>query len=251
MGEAYTTTLAEFGGGMLRQPIADAIAAQPRSQQVQIGPSELGTTCARCLVERLAGIKHPPAHLPWLPFVGTAVHAALEGIFHGLGEPGEWLTETRVTVGEVDGRPITGSADLYHLPSGSVCDWKVAGRSTREQVAEAGRSKPVYRVQAALYGMGFAALGLPVHRTAVVYLPREHMLLDKAVVAVEEFDDDARALASWALSRASVYAKAIRLGGVEAVLAGVGPHTGAEFACKDALAVERRPTEGSTDLLAS
>lgn len=66
--------------------VAQGINNQPRSQQKLIGPSEIGTSCVRCLARKLAGVeKLPPQGIndvPWLPAIGTAVHTMLESFFH-------------------------------------------------------------------------------------------------------------------------------------------------------------------------
>ncbi|NUP75335.1 MAG: hypothetical protein HOQ07_11915, partial [Sinomonas sp.] len=62
----------------LRGLIEHGILNQPRSLQRTIGPSEIGNPCDHCLAAKLAGWDETENDVPWLPFVGTAVHAALE-----------------------------------------------------------------------------------------------------------------------------------------------------------------------------
>jgi hypothetical protein len=97
--------------------ISWAATQHPRSQQVAIGPSEIGCECPRRLAYKLAGVESVNSGgSGWRPTVGTAVHSWLQHAFElsnlKLGEV-RWLTETRVDVGEIDGEAVTGSCDVY------------------------------------------------------------------------------------------------------------------------------------------
>lgn len=204
-----------------RHIVETAIANQPRSQQVRIGPSELGTDCLRCLGHKLVGI--PEARdVAWLPWVGTAVHAQLEETFAAFNAqcpPGEtrFLIETTVSVGVVDGVDITGHADLYDRVTRTQSDWKIVGKSTLT-AAKANGPSTTYRVQAHLYARGFARRGLPVDRVQIIYLPRNEPTLANAVVWGEPYDEQ---IALQALQRADALAKAIRAAGADRVLPGL------------------------------
>lgn len=146
--------------------ITEHASNSPRNLQTRVGPSGIGNPCDHCLTAAL--VYGSKGSGDWLPFIGTAVHAALEPAFQGP----EWLTEHKVTVGTVAGYgDITGSADLFHIPSGTVIDFKIVGNTT---IADAKRngSKPQYRAQINLYGDGFVRAGFNVNRTVIAYLPR-------------------------------------------------------------------------------
>lgn len=147
--------------------ITDGIVNHPRSLQQRIGPSELGTPCEHCLAAKLAGWTET-RDAAWLPTVGTAVHAWLADQFTGTPR---WLTETKVEVGDLNGVPITGSADLFDLFTGTVVDWKIVGVGTLRTVRASGPSDQ-YRAQAHLYGRGFVRAGHRVDRVAIAYLYR-------------------------------------------------------------------------------
>ncbi len=215
---------------LVRSIIETALLNQPRSQQVRIGPSEIGTPCDRCLIHKLAGTIATEAGVPWLPFVGTAVHAALEDIFTqaNAGCPVRWLTETTVSVGSVGGIDITGHADLFDLHTGTVMDWKVVGKTTLDKVRRHGPSQ-TYRAQGHLYGRGFTRRGLQVQTVRILFLPRNAISLTDAVIWEEPYDEQ---IALAALGRADMFAAAIAAMGADAVLAMAGEHTGGEFACK-------------------
>lgn len=152
----------------LADGIADGILNHPRSLQQRIGPSELGMPCEHCLTAKLAGWTET-RDAAWLPTVGTAVHAWLAEQFSGTPR---WLVETRVDVGELNGVPITGSADLFDLTTATVVDWKVVGVTTLREVQRDGGPSPQYRTQAHLYGRGFVRAGHTVDRVAIAYLNR-------------------------------------------------------------------------------
>ena len=208
----------------LRDVLEQGIANDPRSQQTRIGPSEIGDPCDRCLVSKLAGV--PEARdTAWLPFIGTATHAAIADIFAAANSPLEhvrWLIETTVSVGHVDGVDITGHADLYDAWTATVWDWKIVGATTLRQAKATGPSD-VYRIQRHLYGRGFTRRGLPVRHVGIAYLPRNAVTLSDAVIDVEPYDEQ---VAVTALARADMFAAAIRTFGADTVLASVPNHAG-------------------------
>ena len=161
-----------------------AIDDHPRSQQVEIGPSEIGSPCPRRIAYKLLGA--PERDLDaWRATVGTAVHAWLETAFDADNLDGaadldgyeRWYIEETVTVGEVLGVPIMGHCDLYDRLTATVIDHKTVGP---EQLKKYKRSGPgeQYRQQAHLYGRGWHLRGLPVDRVAIAFLPRNGVLTD-------------------------------------------------------------------------
>lgn len=181
--------------GELLHVIRTAIADAPRSAQVQIGPSEIGTECDRRVGYKLLGV--PAVHVDldgaWRPTVGTAVHAWLADAFGAAAVAGwpdryRWLTEHRVTVGTVPGMgDITGTADLFDRATGTVIDWKIVGVTTLRRVRAHGASAQ-YRAQAHLYGRGFTLAGVPVRNVAIAYLPSAGQLTD-AHLWTEPYDE--------------------------------------------------------------
>jgi hypothetical protein len=202
-----------------RAVIEDAIVNHPRSQQVEIGPSEIGTPCEHCLAAKLAG--WPTSRdVAWLPTIGTALHAWVEEAFirhenargaqHGGGL--RYLTEARVMVGHILGREIWGSTDLLDVVVGMTVDWKLVGASTLKKA----RSGPslVYRTQADLYAKGWNDAGIRVDHVAIAYLPRNAVSLDDAIWWTAPHD---RQRAVDALDRAN------RIAANLAALAALGP----------------------------
>lgn len=161
--------------------IENAIATQPRTLQLEIGPSEIGMECTHCLAARLMGWPQN-RDAAWLPFIGTSVHAQLEEMF----DPPRWLTETRVTVGSVMDKEISGTSDLFDVENGIVIDHKITGASTLTK-AKKGPSK-TYERQAQLYGLGFFRAGFDVNKVVISYLPRNSPILRSGVWWEADFD---------------------------------------------------------------
>lgn len=155
-----------------------AMIGEPRNMQQAIGPSEIGSDCDHCVAAKLAGwVQSEEA--AWLPWVGTAMHAYLEQVF--THHP-DYLTETRVWVTE----DIPGTSDLFHIPTGTVVDWKLVGTTTLRSAKKG--PTPVYRTQAHCYGLGFFRLGHDVRNVAIYYLPRNAMSLKQGVFWSEPWD---------------------------------------------------------------
>lgn len=213
-----------------RALIEDHITNQPRSQQVALGPSQIGVTCDRCLVHALAGHQQKQTGTPWLPFIGTSVHEQLADIFlaqnSGL-DRARFLVETRVDCGIYAGRTLTGHADLYDMETGAVTDWKIVGTATLRK-AKAHGAITSYRVQAHLYGYGFTRRGLTVNTVQVAHLPRNSAHLGDAITWSEPYDEQ---VALDALTRAHRLATVLDALGVDAALTAVGDHTGDEYGC--------------------
>lgn len=155
----------------LRRVVAQAAHHNPRSQQIHLGPSEIGVECDRQVVGKYAGIPETNHVVdPWPSFVGTAVHAALAEAFEldntltGI----RWLAENRVTPHPEH----AGTADLYDAKEQAVVDHKVLGESSLDKVKRPEGPPIKYKRQLWLYGLGFIRLGLPVKRVALAAYPR-------------------------------------------------------------------------------
>jgi hypothetical protein len=190
--------------------VADALNNQPRSQQKLIGPSEIGTSCIRCLARKLAGVeKLPPqgiADVAWLPAIGTAVHAMLEQMFDkdnlsksSNGETPRWLIEEKLVIGKIGDHEITGSCDLYDLETNTVIDHKVVGATKLTSIPKKGPGDQ-YRVQAHLYGLGWSLRGYEVNEVAVKFYPRNNPSLLAGYFWTEKYDEN---IAFEALQRAN------------------------------------------------
>lgn len=155
-----------------------------RSKQIQIGISEVGMDCRKCVARKLA-LTPRIVDGSWYPFIGTAVHDQLE---HGFGErwPNDYKLEERLFVHEYKDLKLTGSCDMFAYKDGVVNDWKIVGKSAIQEAAR-GKIKQQYRVQAQLYGYGWVQKGFDVTHVALSFLPREDKL-ENAVVVLLRYD---------------------------------------------------------------
>jgi DNA-binding XRE family transcriptional regulator len=193
--------------------IFNAIVNAPRSLQRQIGPSEIGTDCVRCLARKMLDIdKLAPESardMPWLPFIGTAVHASLEEIFANDNDTKgkvRWLIETRLPIGTIGDMDISGSCDLFDKETGTVVDHKVVGLTKLKSLPRKGPGN-TYRIQAHLYGYGWTKLGLEVKDVAVKFYPRNDISMTNGYFWYEKYDEQ---VAIKALERANeIYRQAI------------------------------------------
>lgn len=165
-----------------------------RSHQIQIGISEVGMECRKCVARKLALTPRVPDG-SWYPFIGTAVHDQLEKGFANKW-PGEYNLEERLYVHSYKDLKLTGSCDMAAIvdmgsvdsgPTLVVNDWKVVGNSSIAD-ARRGKIKDQYRVQAMLYGYGWVQKGYNVTHVSLSFLPREDKL-ENAVVVMLRYDE--------------------------------------------------------------
>jgi hypothetical protein len=160
---------------LIFQAIEKHANSRPRSLQTMVGPSDLGDTCDHCLSAKLAGWQKR-TELAWLPYIGTAVHEYVAQAFTG----DEWISETSSMVGHVEGMPVWGTADLFHIPTRTVVDFKVVGQATLT-AAKRGEVREQYRRQVHLY-----ARGLEAKHVAIMFLPRSSPDLYRSTVWWEQ-----------------------------------------------------------------
>ncbi|MFW6598144.1 hypothetical protein ACQBAU_16185 [Propionibacteriaceae bacterium Y2011] len=177
--------------------VTRAIVEHPRSQQTQIGPSEIGDPCSRRIGYKLLNTAEKDQAPNWKATIGTGTHMWLETAFDAdntkintsmpLGQE-RWLIETRVNVGTIDGLgDITGSCDLYDRWTGTVIDHKTVGPTQLTKYRKNGPGQQ-YRTQAHLYGRGWQRAGLPVDHVMIAFLPRNGELAD-AYMWSEPYDE--------------------------------------------------------------
>jgi hypothetical protein len=186
-----------------------------RSKQIQIGISEVGMDCRKCVARKLA-LTPRLVDGAWYPFIGTAVHDALENGF-ATNFPDDYRLEERLFVHEYKNLKLTGSCDMMaHSVEGEaviVNDWKVVG-DTALNDARKGKIKDQYRVQAMLYGYGWEQKGFNVTHVALTFLPRADKL-ENAVVVMLRYDEE---LAKKSLAALDSMIDAAELVGWDAVI---------------------------------
>lgn len=185
-----------------------------RSYQTAIGISEVGGECRKCVAKKLAGYPKNPSGA-WYPFIGTAVHQALEDGFARWSD--DYKLEERLFVHEYKSLKLGGSCDMAALTErdGAVIvnDWKVVGDDAIDK-ARKGHIKEQYRIQAMLYGYGWEQKGYDVTHVSLSFLPRNKNLTDAQVVMLR-YD---KKVAIDALASLEVMIDAAELIGWEAVI---------------------------------
>ena len=159
-----------------------------RSHQKQIGISEVGSDCRKCVARKLAQVYKKPEG-SWFPFIGTAVHDALEKGFASRW-PEQYHLENRLEVHKYKDLVLGGSCDMAAVaPNGVIIvnDWKVVGKTALGDAAK-GKIKEQYRIQAMLYGLGWKIKGEEVTHVALTFLPRDEKL-ENAQVVMLRFDE--------------------------------------------------------------
>lgn len=180
----------EFSDAAIGDVIADRLremvrrhdAGAPRTQQRQIGPSELGDPCTYCLARKILGLPEERTFDdPWCAYIGSATHNSLADAaeFENRHHDGTWSTEVRVYPDD-EVLPKGGNADLYDDAAQLVIDHKVVSRDRRLMFKAKGPGEK-YRRQIHLYGLGFTRIGLPVQRVAIAFWQRGGRLSDLTV----------------------------------------------------------------------
>lgn len=174
----------------LRVDLLDVIrwydAQSSRSQQQEIGPSEIGSECDRFLAYRL--LNWPEVNTmtdPWPAIVGTAIHLWLEAAFKRFQEASgvaRWDTETTVHPDPF----IRGHMDLFDNWLLTVIDWKTLGVTKMRAWQKNGPTEK-QKDQVNLYARGKIEAGARVEKVCLVGLPRAGWLED-----VEVWVDDYR-----------------------------------------------------------
>lgn len=165
------TSWAARYGALMREVHDRQADRQPRSLQVHLGPSEVGSVCDRQIVGKMTGAKHTN-HVTsrWPATVGTGVHVQLAQFFANenlLNQDERWHPEIRVV-------PVpehAGTSDLYDALEYAAVDHKALGET---QIAKLRRRGPStqYFVQLLLYAKGLQNQYKRVDRIVLVAWPR-------------------------------------------------------------------------------
>lgn len=149
----------------------ESFSITDRGRQVEIGVSEIGMACQRCVLRKLAGLEKEQLTGSWRAQVGTYVHAGLADEFSSR-YPGVAMIEESLHVHSYKSLDLKGSCDAF-FPNGGeglVVDWKIVGDDTLDQVKQ-GKVKNQYIVQGNLYAFGWEQRGFNVTDVAIMFLP--------------------------------------------------------------------------------
>ncbi|CAB5216892.1 PD-(D/E)XK nuclease superfamily [uncultured Caudovirales phage] len=161
----------------LKTVVVEHERSRPRSQQIQIGPSEAGNPCNRRLAYKLLGARGINTDSdPWASIVGTSVHAWLDTAFADANTRlgwDRWHTSIKI---ELPGY-MRGTIDLYDEHTKTVIDHKVVGNTTLKKARSEGPSQQ-YIVQGQLYATGLRNAGYDVQHIAIAYWSRSGAMKD-------------------------------------------------------------------------
>lgn len=166
--------------GYLLKALRSEGDAKPRSQQVQIGPSELGS-CRRKVWLKLQGQSVTNTDTKMLAsWMGTTLHDGIEKAVKRL----DLWEEDQLREVEVERDGIKGHVDLYHKGWNAVVDWKT---TTKKNLSYFPSKQQRWQVQ--VYGWLMAGNGHTPQHVALVAIPRDGNE-DDVVVHVEPYDED-------------------------------------------------------------
>ncbi len=177
--------------------ITEASRFTPRSQQVYIGPSEVGQECVRRLAYKLLDWDkaNESGGGSWAANVGTAIHSFLEEIFSKFPEKYEVEQKVQIRAN------LSGTVDLFDKEKGYVLDWKTTSPAgVKAKRSEGATSQQVTQVQ--LYGYGKAQQGVQVNKVGLIFLPTGGQITD---MHIELYDYDENAALSALARLDSVY----------------------------------------------
>lgn len=160
----------------LRGFIHQAMVDDPRNQQQEIGPSEVGTPCIKQLAWKRGRAPVYNDHQSWGAFIGKAAHAHLADAAAAENQRlrrQKYLFEHRIRLPLDHGDAIEGSLDLYDTDTRTVIDYKVVGPTTLKN-AKANGPTVDYSTQVQLYAAGLDIQGWQPEHVAICYLPRAH-----------------------------------------------------------------------------
>lgn len=173
----------------IRGVVERQAARAPRTLQLHLGPSELGTPCDRQVAGKMAGLPHVnKVSDPWPSVLGTAAHDWLANAFTADNDFRgfqRWLAEQKV----YPNADHPGTADLYDAQELAVVDHKVLGPTTMAPIVKNGPPRK-YFVQLLLYGLGYLNRGLAVRRVVLVAYPRTKASLDELYVWEHEIQPE-------------------------------------------------------------
>lgn len=143
---------------------------RPRSQQTELGMSEIGE-CRRRAGYRLAGTPPTNPSGSVQAVLGTAIHDAIERVFHDLQADGAIPPEDLVEH-EVRYAGILGHLDRFHTATGTLEDTKSTSQRWLDHIMLNGPSR-AHVWQLHLYGAALLVQGHEVRRLVIAYIARD------------------------------------------------------------------------------
>lgn len=183
--------------------------AHPRTQQVRLGPSDLGG-CRELIRAKITGDIHtngePMPGVKWAAFVGTAVGDFIE---KAVGDHGGADTQVNLTCTLPSGIKVTGNCDILLPNRGGVADLK--GKDGLDEVLREGSSLE-YKIQISAYLIGAHQAGLVDDDAVGVLIYYDRSGKNKQVITDAYTIEEARGWIDVAQERLDTIADAIAKG---------------------------------------
>lgn len=179
--------------GELLQIVQAKIDEHERSQQFQVGPSEIGG-CETKLAWKLAYGGAGDQQGGWAAHKGTVLHAWLDDTFKGADRfmpDGTQRFYSDLKVPPTSPHVNGGTLDLYDKLLQRIIDWKLPGDWTMKNVRN-GNLSDGYYVQANTYAYGMEEDGFPVTSVGLMFLPMcgddLHGMARGAILRIWDYD---------------------------------------------------------------
>jgi hypothetical protein len=202
-----------------------------RSLQKEIGVSEIGMSCRRCVARKLAKYEKAQVVSSFRTTIGRYFH---EGVAEDLKlkypDDDDLKVEDGLFVHQYKDFVLKGSCDVFapNEGNGLVLDWKCVGDDTLELMRKARDRgelpKQQYVVQGHLYGLGWELKGYAVRDICIQFVPANKGDLRRYAVAFQYRYD--RAAAAKALMEVELLIDAAEIAGWDAVVRGQTPERG-------------------------
>lgn len=162
---------------------------RPRSLQVELGPSDLGSACDRRIGYKIAEIPEVNGFMdPWTTFVGSAIHSRLQESIDTWGHVNgghRFMTEQEARLDEF----VQAHPDLLDVEKNMVVDHKSTTTDSIKKMRAGEPINPGYQIQVHLYGLAFERLGHRIDKVALAFYPRAGRLRDM-FCWVDDYDRD-------------------------------------------------------------
>ena len=166
-----------------KRGLAELDAGRARSQQTELGPSDLSSACDRQIGLKIQNPGHgkDPTQVNYAAMWGTAWHRTLEEV---VAHDPQYMTEKFAPFGDVPEH-----VDVYQHAYRIVVDHKSAGDATMKRVRAAGKPDEEHLDQTHWYVLGVRAAGFEVERVGLIYWPKGNDV-DKALRWSGPVDED-------------------------------------------------------------
>lgn len=151
--------------------------SRPRSLQVELGPSSLGS-CRRQVVLKLMRAEEINHTDKLAAIMGTAIHETIERALRNKGHE-----SVELTVPGIDGLLGPGHIDLYQPALARVTDWKTTTKRSQKYFPYLSQ-----RWQVQTYGLLVKRAGYPVNDVELVSIARDGGV-DDIRVHTEPYDE--------------------------------------------------------------